>query len=70
MDSPPKTTAQWSISLDCDCPHCKEYVDLLDDTEFWHDAEFQPIEHNTEKSRNVTVYCPNCGEEFLVDLEY
>jgi hypothetical protein len=65
-----KTTAQWSISLNCDCPHCKEYVDLLDATDFWDGVEFEPGEHNTSKSRDVHVYCPKCGEEFIVDLEY
>jgi len=70
MDTPPKTTAQWSLSLDCDCPHCKEFVNLLDTPDFWRDAEFEPCEYNTHKTRDVRVICPACNEEFVVDLEY
>lgn len=70
MDTIPKTTACWRISLDCDCPHCKEYVDLTDNSDFWHDQDMQVGEHNTMRSRNVKVYCPECYGEFLIDTEY
>lgn len=63
--------ATWSISLDADCPECKEYVDLLDDPDFWDGRCSLDIgEHGTERSVGVEVYCPKCGAEFEVDLEY
>lgn len=65
-----KAYATWSISLDCECPHCEQEVDLLDASDFWDGAQFQVGEHGTEKTKNVTVYCPNCLEDFNADLEY
>lgn len=64
------TTAGWSISLNCDCPKCEEYVDLLDDSDFWDGRGLEVAEHDTERSRDVEVVCPKCGYEFTVDLEY
>ena len=63
-------TATWSISLDTECPHCKEDVDLTDYDDFWIDRNFDACEHGTERSKNVDVVCPKCGESFEVDLEY
>jgi endogenous inhibitor of DNA gyrase (YacG/DUF329 family) len=66
-----KTYASWSLSLDCECPGCHKYVDLLDDSEFWDCHQSLKIcESSTDKSRDVEVLCPECGHEFLVDLEY
>ncbi len=62
--------ATWSISLDCDCPSCGQYVDLLEDSEFWSGVELEIGEHDTERSRDVHVYCPKCGESFNVACEY
>jgi len=65
-----KSTAQWSITLDGDCPHCKEFVNLLDYCDFWNDHEdLGTGEHMTERSKNVEVVCPSCGEEYIVELE-
>ena len=64
-------TANWSIELNCDCPICKEYVNLLDYPDFWDgNVRFNIGEHNTKYSKNVEVKCPECGAEFQVDLTY
>lgn len=62
--------ATWSISLDVDCPHCGQYVNLLDAPDFWDGRELDVAEHNTERSQDVEVFCPECAREFLVDLTY
>lgn len=65
-----KPVATWSLSLNCDCPACDEYVDLMDMDDFWCDRNLQACESGTPKSRNVEVICPECRHEFKVDLEY
>ena len=62
--------ATWSISLDCECPACEWYVDLLDYADFWDGRKLDPCEHGTDRSRHVEVVCPNCNYEFEVDLDY
>lgn len=64
------TAATWTIELYCECPHCEEYVDLLDDPEFWHGREFDAGEHGSNRTKNVDVHCPECSKEFSVDFEY
>lgn len=68
--TPTKNYATWHIELNTFCPYCKEYVDLLDHTDFWDGRKFQPIEHNTRRTENVEVHCPKCEEDFIVDFEY
>lgn len=63
---PKNTVASWSLSLDCYCPHCDKYVDLLDEPDFWDGRDFDI----GESVDDVQVWCPECGEEFLVDCEY
>lgn len=63
-------TAIWNLSLNVDCPQCGEYVNLLDDPDFFDGRELEPCETRTEHSRDVEVQCPNCEHEFVVDLEY
>jgi phage FluMu protein Com len=65
-----KNYATWHLELNTECPHCKEYVDLLDYTDFWDGRKFEPIEHNTRHTENVEVHCPKCDEDFIVDFEY
>lgn len=62
--------ATWPISLDCDCPNCKEFVDLLTCRDFWDGRRIDPCEHGTERTKNVEVFCPRCGHEFTVDFTY
>ena len=67
----PVIFATWSIALNCDCPACKEFVNLLDYADFWDcHTHLKIAEHGTERSRNVEVNCPDCGHDFIVDLEY
>lgn len=65
-----ENVAVWNISLDCECPNCKEDVDLLDCDDFWHGVKFEAGEWGTKNTRDVEVYCPKCGYEFKVDFEY
>ena len=66
-----EVSAAWDISLNCDCPACGEFVDLLDEDGFWDaHARLQPIENGTERSNNLEVRCHACGHEFEVCCEY
>jgi hypothetical protein len=60
--------AIWHISLKCNCPYCKKNVNLLDAPDFWDGKYFKVGEHMTDRTRNVQVTCPECGEEFKVDF--
>lgn len=66
----PTIYAQWDLTLTCDCPHCKEFVDLLEYDNFWEGLELKACEHDTKNSKNVEVRCPNCHKEFTIDCEY
>lgn len=63
-------TARWSISLNTECPACKEDVDLLDADDFWEGRRFEVVEHGTDRTRGVRVICPKCDHKFNVDFEY
>jgi len=65
-----RPVATWSISLDCDCPGCGKYVDLLDYVDFWDGNRVAPCEHDTDNSTELDVVCPECGHGFEVDLTY
>lgn len=65
-----KIHAFWEIYLHCDCPNCKENVDLLDYSDFWDGRGFEACENHTDRTRGVEVVCPGCGHEFEVDLDY
>lgn len=65
-----KGYATWNFSLTTHCPYCEEWVDLLDEVDFWDGRHFVPCEHGTDRAQNVEVTCPKCGHEFLVDFEY
>ena len=65
-----KIYATWHVSLDCECPKCGEYVDLLEAQDFWDGHSFQIPEHGTNRTENVEVICPKCEGEFHVKLEY
>jgi hypothetical protein len=62
--------ANWSVELNCVCPECEEYVDLLDYADFWDRRSLDLAEHGTERSKGVGVVCPGCYHEFEVDLNY
>lgn len=65
-----RPTAWWSVELNCDCPACKEHVDLLDFPDFWDGRRLDIPEHDTERSTAVNVTCPECRHDFEVDLAY
>lgn len=69
-DQTPNVQATWYVQLMCECPSCKDEVNLLDDADFWDGRYFRAAEHHTERTRDVEVYCPECGHEFKVDLTY
>jgi Zn finger protein HypA/HybF involved in hydrogenase expression len=69
-ENKPHIDASWTVELNCDCPHCKESVDPLTAPDFWDGTEIELAEHNTERSRNLDVYCPECGKEFTVNCTY
>ena len=60
----------WSISLDAECPHCNLDVNLLDYVDFWDGVSFTPIEHGTNRTTEIEVMCPECGEMFETTLAY
>lgn len=60
----------WNISLDTECPHCGEAVNLLEHSEFWLGRELDVGEHGTERSTDIEVVCPECNEEFKTTLDY
>lgn len=66
------TTATWTLSLTCECPHCKEWVDLLDYPDFWdaHSGSLDVCEHGTKRSNGVEVTCPQCNHDFKINCEY
>jgi len=71
MSADNKIFATWNLNLYCDCPNCKEHVDLLDYPDFWDGrSHLKACENNSIHSENVDVICPKCGHEFIVDLEY
>ena len=67
---PVDPTAYLSWSLDVDCPHCKESVDLSDNDD--ENTVFSAIFNNdwgNLKGHEVT--CPHCAAEFKIsEVEY
>jgi hypothetical protein len=59
--------AQWSISLDCECPNCTEPLNIADEV---FSNEIQVGEHDTERSKDYEITCPYCEWEFKVDFEF
>ena len=59
--------ANWTVTLDVLCPKCEKDVDLLDDPEFWMDQEDLKVGQEKE---NLSVWCPECGEEFVCNTLY
>lgn len=58
--------AFWNFSLDMECPHCHEYVDLTEADDFWDGLRLQICEERDD----LYVCCPNCHVEFLVNTRY
>jgi phage FluMu protein Com len=68
----PVVTATWYLELNCHCPECKEFVDLLEADGFWDDrgTSLNVLEHGTPRTKAVEVVCPKCDHEFEVRTEY
>lgn len=63
------TTAEWSLSLDTQCPKCKHVFDLR--PELVDGAlPVEACETNTVATRDYETACPKCGHEFTVDFVY
>lgn len=64
--------AYWSFELRTECPNCEASIDLndVDGFSYVSDLELEICEQDTDKSKNIDVYCPECGKEFFVDLVY
>lgn len=63
-------TATWYLELNCHCPECKEFVDLLEAGDFWDGRALNVLEHGTPRTKAVEVVCPKCTHEFVVQTEY
>ena len=59
-------TATWVVELNCECPSCGKYVNLLDYVDFWDGRELEIAEPCVVDE----VVCPECGHEFDVIAEY
>lgn len=63
-----RVAATWDIQLNCDCPKCGNYVDLLTAPDFWDGrSDFKIGEHDTKRADNLSVQCPECDHEFIVE---
>ncbi|CNF25221.1 Uncharacterised protein [Yersinia nurmii] len=65
-----KIYAKWEIQLHVTCPKCQERFDMMDDDDFRCDASLEPLESDTNATRDVDVICPDCEHEFTVDFYY
>lgn len=63
------TTAEWSLSLDTQCPNCKHFIDLRGEL-VDNASSIQVCETDTVATRNYETACPECGHEFTVDFIY
>jgi hypothetical protein len=63
-------TATWCVELNCRCPKCNEYVNLLDYVDFWDGRKLKIAEHGTASSKDIEVMCPSCNHDFEVDCDY
>lgn len=61
--------ANWVLRLDCSCPTCNGIIDLTVGDSVWSRG-IEACEHGTPRTKNITVFCPNCCKDFLTDLEY
>ena len=64
-----KIKAYWNLQLNCTCQKCNNYVNLLDDVDFWENNESLVIcENDTPRTRDMEFICPECKHEFFADL--
>ena len=70
METVSEIIAVWDVSLTCECPGCKNRVDLLEYCDFWDGRKLKVIEHDTEMANDLEVICPECGHDFNVCCTY
>jgi uncharacterized protein YbaR (Trm112 family) len=61
------TKAAWTIELIATCPKCDRDIDLLEQAT---EAGLAIGEHETDRTKDAMVWCPLCGHDFPVTLEY
>lgn len=59
-----KVYAAWNIHCYCDCPHCGEYIDLMDSPDF---QETIPHPGQNDEDHNSEYECSECHKMFIVD---
>lgn len=59
--------ASWTVELNCDCPKCGEYVNLLDYADFWDGRRALDVGFNTDDGSEEVV-CPECSHEFEITI--
>ena len=62
-----KVYASWSVTLYCDCPHCGEFVDLLEYGDFWDGGGPCGM---CEGDVEIETPCPECGEDIKCTTQY
>jgi len=60
-----KLYADWSISLDVECPHCKTDIDLIE-----HAGECLESVDPLAQDAEIEVTCPKCDKEFTCETHY
>lgn len=58
--------AFWVVELNCYCPGCHQYVDMLEHYNFIGDTGIEVAEHETDRTTDMEVSCPSCGHEFKI----
>ncbi len=58
--------ASWNITLYVDCPHCKEYFDIMT-CNSWTQGGYEGIETAQREDLDLEITCPKCEKDFLVD---
>ena len=69
VDAPVRRVqAGWCVELNCECPNpnCGEWVNLLDEVDFWDGRTLEIAEDR----KGLEVVCPKCGHEFEVDCVF
>ena len=62
-------SAEWRISLECECPSCQEYVDLTRLSGFWDSSPTTtPVQAGDTGA--FPVVCPLCWHRFTCEMEY
>jgi len=59
--------ANWSISLNVDCPYCEHYLDVLDDYSEQEMYDLAEIGESKKFKEGFEVICKKCKKEFIVN---